>query len=165
MVSLFCLFQGVGGWMPVAWRIQSVFAEIPRWQEHMSVSPTPSEPSLASYVVTYGRRYWGLRTLTILYLLHLTLAPDHWLARNVGCLKMPVVAQVFGYLTRVGWPVGSLTCWVVVPPILPLRRGWYPWSGLVEFNERECWIQRWLVSIVMSYLKNIFGINNKRFKY
>ena len=36
------------------------------------------------------RKYYGLRTSTILYLLHLTLTTDHWLARNVWCLKMPV---------------------------------------------------------------------------
>ena len=36
------------------------------------------------------RKYYGLRTSTILYLLHLTLTTDHWLSMNVWCLKMPV---------------------------------------------------------------------------
>jgi hypothetical protein len=49
---------------------------------------------------------------------------------------LPLWHQAFGYLTC------GLTCWVVVPWMLPLRRGWYLLVGLVEFNEREYWVQR-----------------------
>ena len=92
-----------------------------------------------------GRRYLWHRTSTIPYLLHLTLASDHWLARNVGCLKMPV------WLSH----LCGVTCWVFdllgcsASDTSPLER-MVSLVGLVEFNEREYWIQRWLVSIVMS---------------
>ena len=66
-----------------------------------------------------------------------------WVFEDAGC----------GSGNWLSHPCG-LTCWVVdllhcsASDTSP-SRGWYPWSGLVEFNEREYWIQRWLVSIFM----------------
>ena len=82
---------------PFAWQIKSIFAEFPKCR----YCPLHELPC--------GRRYYGL------YLLHLTLAPDHWLARNVGCLKM---------LRR-----------LVIDTSPPERKE--SLAGLVEFNERE----------------------------
>ena len=85
------------------------------WVPEVPPLPAKSNPYLESspYVgIAHStnfpcrRRYYGLRTLTILSLLHLTLVPDNWLARNFGCLKMPL-----GWGVWLSHPCG-LTCWV-----------------------------------------------------
>ena len=130
-----CLFQGLGGWMPVAWQIESVFAEIPRVQPSKDglCLGFPFPRPLHQKTPLREEVLWAQDFNKSFFLLHLALAPDHWLARNVGCLKMPVVAQAFGYLTRVNLlgcsasdtsPPGRMVSLVWV--------GWIQWERILN---------------------------------
>ena len=54
--------------------------------------------------------------------------PDAFI-QNIGRQKTCQKQQHLGSIGLDFDFVGSLTCWVVVPLLLPLWRGWYPWSG------------------------------------
>ena len=104
---------------------------------YLQCSPSvPSQLHLVPFL--RGARYCGLGTSTILILLHYPCPLPLIRQGTIWEIGSCQLAPAFGYLTRLVDLLGRLlTYWVVVPSILPLRRGWYLWSGLVEFNERE----------------------------